>query len=187
MFTDGTQRQPISLFHCMAWNMNVQLRWSVSSKRLVNNFYCQLFGCSWDPGANPTPKTREKIEVMTWVSCFWLVSYLSLVGSSQQWQKGGKKYSFHRFTSCCGCWVTEDLRPNRKCCIFAPQHNITLLQCDCSALHWMMTETQCSFSSYKLHFHRIMIYYYNWVFSYGSSQSVFFILYVKAKPWLVVP
>lgn len=132
-------------------------------------------------------KQGEKSEVMTWVSCFWLVSYLSLVGSSQQWQKGGKKYSFHRFTSCCGCWVTEDLRPNRKCCIFAPQHNITLLQCDCSALHWMMTETQCSFSSYKLHFHRIMIYYYNWVFSYGSSQSVFFILYVKAKPWLVVP
>lgn len=120
MFPAGTQRQPISLFHCVARNMNVQVRWSVFSKQLVNNFYCQLCGCSWDPGANPPPKTRKKSEVMTWVACFWLVSYLSLVGSSQQWQKGGKKDSLHRWTSCRGCWVTEDLRSNRKCGIFAP-------------------------------------------------------------------
>lgn len=93
MFPAGIQRQPISLFHCVAWNMNVQLRWSVFSKRLVNNFYCQLCGCSWDPGANHPPKTRGK----KWsddMSGLFLAGFLTLPGGKLTAVTEGRKERF---------------------------------------------------------------------------------------------
>lgn len=129
MFTDGTQRQPISLFHCMAWNMNVQLRWSVSSKRLVNNFYCQLFGCSWDPGANPPPKTRGK----KWsddMSVLFLAGFLSLPGGKLTAVTEGRKEIFFSQIYLL-LWLLGHWRPQTKqkmlhLCSIAQHYSVTM-------------------------------------------------------------
>lgn len=129
MFPAGIQRQPISLFHCVARNMNVQLRWSVFSKQLVNNFYCQLYGCSWDPETNHPPKTREK-RVKWWHE--WLVSgwFLTLPGGKLTAVTEGRK---ERFPSQMDLlpWMLGHWRPQIKqkmlhLCSVAQHYSVTL-------------------------------------------------------------
>lgn len=171
MFPAGTQRQPISLFHCVAQNMNVQLRWSVFRKKLVNNFYCKLRGCSWDPGANPPPKTRGK-KVKWWHE--WLVS--GWFPTSLWWEAHSSNRREKRKISltdgppamAAGSLKTSDQTEN-----YASLLNITSLQYDCSALHWMVTETQCALSSYKWQFHIIITCDNNQKYAYECSWLVF--------------